>query len=136
MADTNQLWRDFIDDKYKIFISQIVLDEIKRCPVPKQTHMVEKLQMTKFEVLATTNEVGDLASEYIKGGVLKEKSIADCLHIAHAVVHNCDAIVSWNFAHLVNFKTINKVKVVNAIHHYKEISILPPTMFLEGEDLE
>ena len=96
--------------------------------------MLAQLKLTGFEVLAETDEVEHLALAYINGGVLKEKSIADCRHIAHAVVYNCDAIVSWNFAHLVNFKTINKVKVVNAIHRYKEISILPPTMFLERED--
>jgi len=32
---------------------------------------------------------------------------------------------------LVNYKTINKVKIVNAINHYKEISIMPPSMLLE-----
>ena len=133
MADTNQLWQDFISDKYKIFISQVVVDEIAKCPEPKKSQMLKKLDLTKFEILAETDEVKHLAIEYINHGVLKEKSIADCRHIAHAVVHNCDAIVSWNFEHLVNFKTINKVKVVNAIYHYKEMSILPPTMFLERE---
>jgi hypothetical protein len=50
---------------------------------------------------------------------------------AFAVVYNCDIIISWNFKHLVNYKTINKVKIVNAINHYKEISIMPPSMLLE-----
>jgi len=93
--------------------------------------LLEKLKLIKFQILPETDEVINLANEYIKGGVLKEKSIADCRHIAHAVIYHCDAIVSWNFEHLVNFKTINKVKVVNAMFHYKEMSIMPPTMFLE-----
>jgi len=96
--------------------------------------MLEKLRLIKFQVLPETDEVISLADEYIKGGVLKEKNIADCRHIAHAAVYHCDAIVSWNFEPLVNFKTINKVKVVNAMFHYKEISIMPPTMFLERGD--
>ena len=50
------------------------------------------------------------------------------------VVNHCDVIASWNFAHLANFKTINKVKVVNAMFHYREINIMPPIMFLERED--
>ena len=98
--------------------------------------MLAKLRLIDFEFLSETDEVNNLAHEYIKGGVLKEKSIADCRHIAHAVVYGCDAIVSWNFEHLVNFKTINKVKVVNAINHYKEINILPPNMFLERGESE
>ena len=134
MDDTNRLWEDFTDGKYRIYISQIVINEIERCPEPKRSRMLEKLRQTEFEILDETDEVNNLAVEYIKGGVLKEKNIADCRHIAHAVVYNCDAIVSWNFEHLVNFKTINKVKVVNAIHHYKEINILPPNMFIEREE--
>ena len=134
MDDTNKLWGDFVNGKYKIYISQVVIDEIEKCLEPKQSRMIEKLQQTDFEVLDETDEVKNLALEYIKGGVLKEKNIADCRHIAHAVVYNCDAIVSWNFEHLVNFKTINKVKVVNAIFHYKEMHILPPTMFIERDE--
>ena len=136
MDDTNMLWDDFISGKYRVFISQVVIDEIERCPEPKQSQMLAKLGLIEFELLPETNEVEELALEYIKGGVLKNKSIADCRHIAHAVVYGCDAIVSWNFEHLVNFKTISKVKVVNAINHYKEINILPPNMFLERGEHE
>ena len=133
MKETNQLWQDFVDNKHSIFISQVVIDEIERCPEPKRNHMLEKLSQIDFNVLTENSEVEELAHEYIKGGVLKEKSIADCRHIAYAVVYNCDVIVSWNFEHLVNYKTINKVKVVNAVFHYKEMNIMPPTMLLEGE---
>ncbi|MHB1405290.1 MAG: twitching motility protein PilT [Desulfitobacteriaceae bacterium] len=43
-------------------------------------------------------------------------------------------IVSWNFKHFVNIKTINKVQAVNKLLDYSEISILPPSMMLEGEE--
>jgi len=85
----------------------------------------------EFQILGQSNEVSLLARAYINNGVLKEKSYDDCMHIAFAVVYSCDVIVSWNFKHLVNFKTVNKVKVVNAINNYREISILTPTMLLE-----
>ncbi|MDR1689398.1 MAG: hypothetical protein LBS21_12420 [Clostridiales bacterium] len=88
----------------------------------------------QFHVLKKTNEVDALANEYINGGVLREKSFDDCLHIAFAVVYNCDLIVSWNFKHLVNYKTINKVKIVNAVNQYREIGIMSPTMLLEEVD--
>ena len=78
--------------------------------------------------------MNQLAREYITHGVLNEKSFDDCMHIAFAVVFDCDVIVSWNFKHLVNFKTINRVKIVNAINQYREISIITPTMLLEEGD--
>jgi len=96
--------------------------------------MLEKIRQIELNLLHETNEVKELATEYIKGGVLKEKSYDDCLHIAYAVIHHCDAIVSWNFKHLVNFRTIDKVRIVNAINRYKEISIISPSMLVEEDE--
>jgi len=134
MNDTHTLWHDLIAGKYDVFISPVVIDEIRKCFEPRQSMMFEKLEQIKFQVLTEAGEVFALANEYIKGGVLREKSRDDCLHIAYAVVYNCDIIVSWNFKHLVNFKTINRIRVVNTIHMYKEIGIVSPTMLIEEED--
>ena len=134
MADTNKLWDDFVSGKYEICISHVVVDEIEQCSAKKRNKLIEKMRLIDFEVLPETDTVKELAGEYIKGGVLKEKSIDDCFHIAYAVVYNCDVIVSWNFKHLVNFRTINKVKIVNAMNRYGEIGIVSPTMLVEEED--
>ena len=134
MADTNKLWADFISGKHELCISHIVVDEIEQCTEQKRNQLIEKMRLIEFEVLPETDTVKELAREYINGGVLKEKSIDDCFHIAYAVVYNCDAIVSWNFKHLVNFKTINKVKIVNAMNRYGEIGIVSPTMLLEEDE--
>jgi predicted nucleic acid-binding protein len=134
MSDTHLLWDDLINGKYDILISPVVINEIRKCSEPRQSKMFEKLEQIQFQILNETNEIFALADEYIAGGVLSEKSRDDCLHIAYAVVYNCDVIVSWNFKHLVNFKTINKVRVVNTVCMYKEIGIVSPTMLVEGED--
>jgi len=134
MSDTIRLWRELANGKYEIYISDIVTNEVQQCPEPKRSQMLEKMRQIELNLLYVSNEVKELAAEYINGGVLKEKSYDDCLHIAYAVIHYCDAIVSWNFKHLVNFRTIDKVKIVNAINRYKEISIISPTMLIEEED--
>ncbi|MCL2388563.1 MAG: type II toxin-antitoxin system VapC family toxin [Defluviitaleaceae bacterium] len=134
MADTIRLWRELANGKYEIFISDMVTNEVQQCTEPKRSQMIEKIRQIELNLLHETSEVKELAAEYIKGGVLKEKSYDDCLHIAYAVIHHCDAIVSWNFKHLVNFRTIDKVKIVNAINRYKEITIISPTMLAEEED--
>jgi rRNA-processing protein FCF1 len=134
VLDTNKLWSDFIGNKYELFISPVVMDELEKCAEPKRGLLYHKLEQIQFQTLNKTDEIETLAREYIKGGVLKEKNLDDCFHIAFAVVYDCDIIVSWNFKHLVNFKTMSKVKIVNAIHQYREISIVSPTMLLEEED--
>lgn len=134
MKDTNLLWDDMINAKHEVFISSIVMEELRACSEPKRTQMLEKLGQIKYESLERTDEVNRLAREYQDNGVLKDKSIGDCLHIAFAVVNNCDIIISWNFKHLVNYRTIDKVKIVNAINRYREISIISPTMLIEEVD--
>jgi len=134
MDDTNKLWEDFKAGKYEIFISAITAEEIQKCSEPRRSKMAERLGEIDFQVLEETDEINNLADEYLNNGVLTKKSMDDCLHIAYAVVMNCDIIISWNFKHLVNYRTINKVKIVNAVNHYKEISIISPTMLLEEVD--
>ena len=134
MADTIRLWEELAAGKYEAYISPVVTAEIQRCAEPKRTQMLERLAQIQYKILDKTDEISELAKEYIKGGVLREKSLDDCLHIATAVVNDCDLIVSWNFKHLVNYKTISKVRVVNAINRYKEIGIVSPTMLVEGEE--
>ena len=90
----------------------------------------------QFEEVKQNTEMGKLAHEYIKHGVLKQKSIDDCRHIAIATISGCKYIISWNFKHFVNINTINKVQGVNKIIGYSEIAIVPPSMMLEGEDEE
>jgi predicted nucleic acid-binding protein len=136
MEDTNKLWNDFVGGKYELFISQVVTEEIQQCPEAKRAKLLEKMEQVQFVALERTDEVSKLAQAYIDNGVLGRKSIADCLHIAFAVVYDCDIIVSWNFKHLVNYTTVNRVKIVNAINRYKEISIIPPSMLLEEVDRE
>lgn len=41
-------------------------------------------------------------------------------------------MLSWNFKHFVNPKTINAVNSVNTEYGLQQIDILPPTMFLGG----
>jgi len=134
MNHTKQLWKDFEAGKFEIYVSPLVLQEVKKCPEPRRSEMLKKLWLLPTTLLPETAEVEQLASEYIKNGVLREKSYDDCTHIAYAVINNCDMIVSWNFKHLVNYKTINKVKIVNAINNYREISIVSPSMLLEWSD--
>jgi hypothetical protein len=43
-----------------------------------------------------------------------------------ASVNNVDAIISWNFKHIVKLKTKKEVLGINALMGYKEIEIYSP----------
>jgi hypothetical protein len=45
----------------------------------------------------------------------------------------CDAIVSWNFKHIVNHKTMMGVKAVTALEGYDDLLIYTPSVLVGGE---
>ena len=81
---------------------------------------------TLFDIEIVTQRIIDV-------GILTKKSYDDCQHIAAAVVGECDCIISWNFKHIVNIKTIRGVRAITNLTGYKGIDILSPTVLLESE---
>ncbi len=54
------------------------------------------------------------------------------MHIALATLANCDAIVSWNFSHIVNLKAMTVVNAVNLYEQLKSIQIVTPIILYGG----
>ena len=50
-----------------------------------------------------------------------------------AVLNECDVIISWNFKHLVNIKTIQGVRKITQLKGFKDIEIINPITLLEME---
>ena len=135
MNDTLKLWEMFKLNEYDVYVSDTVLTELYDCPQPKRQIMLDYLSQIKYSELEETDEIIELADKYIAAGFLKPKSYDDCMHLAFAVVNYCDIIISWNFKHIVNFKTICAVNQVNYANGYLHpIQILPPNMLLKGDD--
>ena len=133
MQDTVDLWQELIRGQYIVTISDLTIAELTQCPEPKRALLFEHLSVIDYVEVREIPESITLADEYLKYGVLNPKSRDDCRHIAIATITGCKYIVSWNFKHFVNIKTINKVQAVNKLMNYNEINILPPSMMLEGE---
>lgn len=129
-----QFWQEVKHGLYTVVISDLTIAELTKCPDPKRTLLFQHLNNINYEDVDETPETLALAEEYLKHKVLNSKSRDDCRHIAIATIVGCKYIVSWNFKHFVNIKTINKVQAVNKILNYNEISIVPPSMMLEGDE--
>ena len=130
--DTRRLWEAIQAGEYEVFISPVVMLELANCAEPKQSFLAERLQAIQRTELQESDEVLDLAAQYLKAGILPPKSVRDRQHIAYACVYSCDMIISWNFKHMVNYTTMSGVKSVNALAGYKEMPIYTPTMLTEG----
>ena len=108
--------------------------EIADCPEPKRSELRKLLQQIDFVTLDISDEIESVAHKIIDMGILTNKSYDDCQHIAAAVVTECNCIISWNFKHIVNVKTIRGIKAITTYEGYKDLMIYPPSALLEEED--
>ena len=131
MNDTLALWEDLKRGLYDICISDVVLDEITQNSPTKQQILFQYLAEITYATIKVDHRIRVYADKLIEEGVLTEKSRDDCLHIASAVVSQCNMILSWNFKHIVKVKTVNGVRSINAMLGYHGIDIFPPSMLVE-----
>jgi len=133
MADTLLLWEDIRAGLYDVYLSDTTLQEIGACKPEKLEILLGYLAQIEYTIISETDEIDSVAQMIIDMGILRQKSFDDCVHIASAVVTSCDYIVSWNFKHMVNVKTINGVRAISNLHGYRTIDIVQPTMLLRQE---
>lgn len=133
MKDTLSFWNKVINNEFEVYISQITLNEVEQCYEPKRSALYEYLSGIEYKVIKISEEIITLAESIIEKGILKRKSFDDCQHISAAITSGCDCIVSWNFKHIVNIKTIKGVREVTNIGGYKGVEIITPTILLESE---
>lgn len=108
---------------YELFVSEMVMMEIRRAPESIKNKLLAKVSEFEPEELEVTPEIRRLASKYAEAGFLTEKAYEDLVHAAVATVNNVDFLVSWNLKHIVKIKTIAGINVVNVLEGYRELKI-------------
>jgi len=134
MADTLLLWKDIQVGIYDVVISDVTINEINDCPEPKRSLMLNELKLIPLTIIEAGKKVEELSWEFIRLGILKERNLDDCMHIATALLAKCDIIVSWNFKHIVNDKTIEGVKIISKTKGFGGIKIYCPSILTGGND--
>jgi hypothetical protein len=71
---------------------------------------------------------------YITAGILTPDSILDASHVATATVHRADAIVSWNFSHIVKLEKMRPYNQVNLRNGYGFLQIVSPREVANDEE--
>lgn len=134
MADTRQLWKMFSAKKYDVYLSTVTLEELKGCSEPKRSQLLDYLSQIDYTLIPITDNVTKVAQQIIEMGILTQKSYDDCQHISAAIISECDCIISWNFKHIVNIKTIRGIRAITNLKGHKPIEILNPSVLLESEE--
>ena len=124
-TESRQLWNEFKEGKKTIVVSDLVLLELEEAP-ERVRQLLDKLPSESIEYAALDEESVALANAYLQDGAVAESSLSDARHIAIATVTRVDALVSWNFRHIVNLNRIRRFNAVNLKLGYPAIEIRSP----------
>jgi len=136
MKDMLILWDKIKQGGYDVILSEITLAEIyDNLNLEKVKYLAKYLSEIIFDTVRVNDEVRKIADLVKNNGMLvSDKHQNDRLHIGCAVVYGCDILVSLNFKHLVNVRTIKGVRGIASLGGYSSIDILPPAMLIEEGD--
>jgi hypothetical protein len=111
--------------KVRLLLSDVVVAELVRAP-PDVRHVLEGIPADRVEKVPVGNAVTELRNAYVQAGVIGPRWLEDATHVAAATVARADAIVSWNFRHIVRLDRIKGYNRVNLTEGYGILTILSP----------
>ncbi|MFH1860023.1 MAG: PIN domain-containing protein [bacterium] len=118
-----QKWVQRNVKEFDLFASTLVLEEIdQNTDHELREKMLQLLNVLSISILEVNEAIFTLASVYREHVLPRE--INDTVHIAIASYYEIDAIVSWNFRHIVNLKTMKAIQEINIKQDYPSIQIL------------
>ena len=122
---SNGLVRDFRTGRFVPVLSDVTAAEVQDAPEPVRD-LHQEMLLFAGGVLPVTGPVVALVAAYAARGILPAKFQADMTHIALGTLAQVDALVSWNFKHIVRLEKIRLFNAVNEERGHKALSILSP----------
>ncbi len=131
--ETKLLFDKFIRGEYRLIISDLTKRELLGAPDHVKT-LLKDLGIRDIEEVIVTNDIIELASEYLTEKVVGQTSMDDCIHIATATICRADILVSWNFKHIVNIQRIHGYNSINILNGYQILEIRSPKDIIDYEN--
>jgi hypothetical protein len=113
-AQTLRFWN--IRDRFRLFISQDVIDEISAGDPEAAARRREFIK--GIEILPKPEALDSLAIIYQRLTGIPERAKTDCWHLAYAVLTGMDYLLSWNMVHL-GPQSQEKIAVYNSLRNLK-----------------
>ncbi len=133
-AAHQQITRDWWDRRraeFELYISQVVLRE---CQAGDATAAAERLKILQdLPLLEQTEEATRLAQALVDRVPLPERAAVDALHVAIAVVHGLDFLLTWNCTHIANATLRDPIESVCRENGYEPPAICTPDELLAEE---
>jgi len=123
--DSRRLFEAVRKGIFRVLLTEVVLREIEKAPEEIQ-QVLASLPQGAFERVDIDYEIISLRDAYLSADIVSEKWVNDATHVAAATVAHADAIVSWNFRHIVRLDKIKAYNQVNLLNGYGILTILSP----------
>ncbi len=123
---TQNLFKALRSRQYLGCISVVVLEEIADAPSGVRLTIDSCTKGLDLEVAEETAECIALAKAYLDEGLFPARFADDARHVAIATITDVDALVSWNFRHLVNVERRRKIAGINLMRGYRSLDIVSP----------
>jgi predicted nucleic acid-binding protein len=122
--------RDFLQHAQRegdLFVSPLVVKELNATPDESlRQRLIRSLDEAGPTLLAHLEAVNHVSLLILDLGILTERSENDAIHIAYAIAHGMDALVSWDTRHIVRLKTRRGVSAVCRLLGYREVELVTP----------
>jgi len=121
---------------FESYISDAVLGEIQFAQAPLRRRLEELLQSVKPVLLPWLPEADDLSDAFVREKAVPPSKPQDARHVAIAMAHGLDVLVSWNFRHIVNLRReerFNAIALLEGYHH--QLRIVSPKELIDYEEI-
>nr|VFK81241.1 MAG: PIN domain-containing protein [Candidatus Kentron sp. SD] len=117
-------WWEEHGTQYEIFLSELVLEEVSfgdSSAAQKRLRIIENIP-----ILETTGNAVELSRILVAEKAIPETSMEDALHIAIAAVQGMDFLLTWNFKHINNANTKERIARIIMDSHFKSPILCSP----------
>lgn len=118
-----------------MLISQVVLDELADAPAPIRDWLQSFSPESVIPVPLTTDIIS-LRDAYLESRIVSPRYVDDATHVAAATAARADALVSWNFKHIVRVDKMRAYNQVNLQSGFGILSIVTPQEVRFDDDEE
>lgn len=132
MADSVKIFEAATEGRVVIVLGELVGLELKNAP-PNVRALTDSVPSGNIVEVEFNKEARELQSAYLEAGILTSNSATDAGHVATATVHRVDAIVSWNFKHIVQLEKMKLYNQINLKNGYGFLEIVSPKEVLNDE---
>ena len=130
---STRMWWDGGCSGFDLFTSLEVIDEAGEGE--EEMAGMRLALLNKTTQLEITDHVGSLATRLVASGLIPDKAASDAIHIAVASVHGMNYLVTWNFKHIANPFTRERLRTtIHEAGFQMPVMCSPDELLQQNED--